>query len=109
MPCSRCGHSYPALAPPQLRMKRPAESNSSTGGAAFCRCASGTVAGLCRIHTWSCASTATEDTSPKTQLLGIVGHDGCGANIAAAALFGPGAATAIDTAITTTAMPIGKM
>src|SRR5207244_4786108 len=63
------------------------------GGAALARWASGTVAGRCRIQTWSCESTAMEETSPKTQLFGIAGHEGSGRNAGAFSFAGACAVT----------------
>src|SRR5262249_35816422 len=65
----------PFPGPPQLLMNCPAALNTTTGGAALARCSSGIVAGRCKIQISSRESTATEDTSPKTQLLRIAGHE----------------------------------
>src|SRR5262245_58205311 len=84
-------------------MNRPVASNSSTGGAALARCASGIVAGLCKIQMWSWESTAIEDTSPNTHLLGIDGHAGSARNMGARELPGdcaPDVANAISSAST---------
>ena len=70
MPCSRSGHSKPSPGPPQLVSSVPAASNSSTGGAAFARCAWGIDCGTCSTQMWSFLSTEIDVTSPSTQLFG---------------------------------------
>src|SRR6185436_2458912 len=74
IPCSRPGQTLPLPGPPQLARSVPAASNSSTGGAAFARCASGIDCGTCSTQMWSRRSTEIDVTSPSTQLLGIVGQ-----------------------------------
>src|SRR5215831_15211543 len=80
MPCSRPSHSGPLVGPPQLARSFPEASNSSTGGAAFARCASGTDCGTCNTQMLSWRSTEIDVTSPSTQLFGIVGHFGSNSN-----------------------------
>src|SRR4029078_3634055 len=76
IPSPRPSHCAPFCGPPQLFSSFPLESNSSTGGAALARCASGTDCGTCNTQMLSWRSTEIEVTSPSTQLLGIVGHVG---------------------------------
>src|SRR4029077_10203950 len=76
MPCSRPSHSAPLAGPPQLASSLPEASNSSTGGAALARCASGIDCGTCSTQMLSFRSTEMDVTSPRTQLLGIEGQEG---------------------------------
>src|SRR6185503_521968 len=72
-PCSLSGQSNPWPGPPHARRNFPSASNSSSGGAACARCASGTVRGRCSTQMWSWLSMATPGVCPSTQLLGSLG------------------------------------
>src|SRR3954451_6804913 len=84
MPCSSCGHSYPAPGPPQDDTRVPSCANSRTGGAAFQneRVSLGcSVDGRCVVQMWSRESTATPTPAPTSQWLGSgFGHEGSTVN-----------------------------